>query len=447
MKQRLMPVTPLEIFATTKSVIFAQVGRDCVGISRETLTVEWYLRGSQGVMGDGVMYMETGATVYALPLEALEEVKGGGMDLPSATRAGPASTRAGAMGGTVGGAERVITAAVAAGAPAATAGARGGEAGDEAGAQKTSRTWTSANGRHALRVDETISTTMRHRDGATRGTPATYVERFVGTQVTGLAIAADGMVTQQWLWSERNVSLRLEVADALVGDSGKRFVLLGRHKAKTTPDPVRVVVILDEEGKIYAQIMAKEWAAAFGTDVDIADNDPKLRLLDNEKTLEITLKSGAVVHVNVETEEITVIKRPATAPASAPAATRPGAMGGAGGVGGGGGPAGAGVGPERSGDGGWTQDDRACGSGGDGCFDNPGDRGTACGDAWVSDRGCAIRQRVGDQSGDRRGEAGRGDGQGEGTSGEGEMDQGLDGGHSRPYAGGGSDVGMPGDGI
>lgn len=188
----------------------------------------------------------------------------------------------------------------------------------------TTRTWKSPNGQHALRVEETITTAGADM---ARG-PGPKSIRSVKTHVTGLAIAADGTTREQWQWSQPldRPHITFEVADALVADSGKLIVMIGRY---TGQPPVAafgpdfwapVIVIVDDKGKTRAQVMVDDWWAAFGPDGKAtSDNISKLRFLEDEKILEIKLASGKTARVNTDSGELTVEKAAGTAPATAPA--------------------------------------------------------------------------------------------------------------------------------
>ena len=192
----------------------------------------------------------------------------------------------------------------------------------------THRTWKSANGKYGLRVDETV-----HISSGS-GRSGVVLLRTTKSNISGLAVAPDGTTSEQWQWTEKmppglSGYIPVEVAEAVVGETGKRFVLLGRYPGLKPTAFQRVIVILDEKGAIHAEVTADNWWKALGPDGKIADDPPKLRLLEEEKILEITFASGTTARVNVDSGEITDVKRAATAPASAAAATKPASAPGA----------------------------------------------------------------------------------------------------------------------
>jgi hypothetical protein len=193
--------------------------------------------------------------------------------------------------------------------------------------QSTTRIWKSPNGKYAVKIVENLVVTGRG-DGA-RGP---IIFRRTVTYVTGMAVDPNGTTSKQWEWTEPQPPqgtsssyssyITLQVADVLVGDSGNRFVLLGRYNSNPTRAFQRVIVILDAKGKTHTEVTADDWSKALGPDGKIElNNPPKLRFLENEKVLEITFESGTTVHVNVDSGEVTVVKRAATTPVlvSAPA--------------------------------------------------------------------------------------------------------------------------------
>ncbi len=181
--------------------------------------------------------------------------------------------------------------------------------------QSTTRIWKSQNGKYAVKITENV-VINGHGDGP-RG-PIIFSR--TSTYVTGLAIAPDETASKLWEWTEpqpprsENLSyssfITLQVSDVLVGDSGNRFVLLGRFNNINSIPPrafQRVIVILDNKGKTHTEVIADDWLKVLGPDGEITtDKPPKLSFLDNEKILEIKLASGKTVHVNTDSGELSI---------------------------------------------------------------------------------------------------------------------------------------------
>ena len=194
-------------------------------------------------------------------------------------------------------------------------------------ATTTTRTWTSPNGEHALRVVETL--TVNSGSGP-RG-PICFPK--LSTRVTGISISRDGAQSERWQWSPPPPRSSLDdfpVANVLVGDSGKLSAMIRRDhgnpltvSGEDTGQPQ--VVILDDKGQSHAAVAAATWWKALGPDGNVSpDNPPKLRFLENEKILEIKLASGKTARVNTDSGELSIEKGAATVPATVPAATAAG---------------------------------------------------------------------------------------------------------------------------
>ena len=196
----------------------------------------------------------------------------------------------------------------------------------------TTRRWVSPNGRHAVSVVETNTTTPTTKDFI-RGY---LVSRQVDTRVGGLSISPDGAASEQWQCFRTNQWVTsFAVASAMVADSGKLFVLLKVNSGTRPPPSLQraawppEVVILDSNGQSQALVALTNWWQLLGQDDEVtADAPPHFRFLDNEKTLEIKLRSGKTVRVNALSGDLSVEggtvmtppSPPATSPSPAPAA-------------------------------------------------------------------------------------------------------------------------------
>jgi hypothetical protein len=190
--------------------------------------------------------------------------------------------------------------------------------------RSTNRDWKSSNGRHAIRVEETVSTVGVGRLGPD---PAFLRRTLDTTRVTGIAISPDGAPSVQWQWTRAG----FRVAGALVGDAGNLSVLVKAHvgteptsgssRSANLAVPLEVV-LLDGKGTQHAAVRMEDWQKALGADGNVSpDSPPALRFLENEKILEIKLASGKTARVNTDTGELSVENDAATAPATVPAAS------------------------------------------------------------------------------------------------------------------------------
>lgn len=192
----------------------------------------------------------------------------------------------------------------------------------------TSRTSTSPNGQHGIKVVESI--TISGRGTGSRGP---IVFRRLTISATALAISPNGTTSEQWQWSSSKNQLddEFSVAGAQAADSGKLFVLITRDNGNPFTAAGEDImppqlILLDEKGKSHAAVTAGSWWKALGPDGKVSpDNPPALRFLENEKILEIKLASGKTVRVNTDTGDLSVEKAaetasaPATAPSTSPA--------------------------------------------------------------------------------------------------------------------------------
>jgi hypothetical protein len=181
-----------------------------------------------------------------------------------------------------------------------------------------SDTYKSLNGKYAVRVEESVKT-QGH------GSAPTVIFRMLETNVTGLAVAEDGAATEQWKWSisRAQSGIEMAIAGALAADSGKLFVVArfaNRNplNADGTDMMAPPIVLLDDKGKSLAGVAAGDWWRALEKDGEMTRaKPPSLRLLDNEKVLEIKLASGKIARVKTDTGELTVEQSAAPAVSTA----------------------------------------------------------------------------------------------------------------------------------
>jgi hypothetical protein len=170
-------------------------------------------------------------------------------------------------------------------------------------------TWKSANGKHAIEVEESAGGIgdMVHGGGYVAFPP------FV-LQVKGIVINADGKSSELWTWvpPKKGQHIAFQIAHAIVGDSGKRSILIARETYDENSTPfgkefwAPEILILDDKGNEHAQVKLDDWIKIFGPKGKVDGGDGmKVQLVENELTLKMTLSSGSVALVNTDTGECT----------------------------------------------------------------------------------------------------------------------------------------------